>query len=97
MKRERVPYLLQFDALPELQREIRELKEIVKTQQEGVNSACIVIDELRKENEALKKNLYLRDLNNELAKYKNLYSKAQDDYIKLSERYDALMSKYIRS
>lgn len=85
-----------FAYLPELQREIRELRNIVKTQQEGVNAASIVIDELRKENDNLKKNLYLRDLNNELAKYKNLYYKAIDDYIKLSERYELLMTKYIK-
>ena len=85
-----------YAVLPELLKEIDELKLMVKTQQEGVNAASIVIDELRKENEALKKNLYLRDLNNELAKYKNLYYKGIDDYIKLSERHDQLMSKYIK-
>ena len=85
-----------YAVLPELLKEIDELKLMVKTQQEGVNAASIVIDELRKENEALKKNLYVRDLNNELAKYKNLYYKGIDDYIKLSERHDQLMSKYIK-
>ena len=90
-------YYSEFDYKTEIIKEIKELKQIIKTQQEGVNAASIVIDELRKENKLLKKNLYLRELNNELAKYKNLLSKAQDDYIKLGERYEQLMSKYIRS
>ena len=89
-------YYNEFDYKSEIIKEIAELKQIIKTQQEGVNAAGIMIDELRKENTLLKKNLYLRELNNELAKYKNLYYKAQDDYIKLTERYELLMSKYIK-
>ena len=90
-------YHEQFNYNAAIAEEIKELRQTIKTQQEGVNAASIVIDELRKENLLLKKDLYLRELNNEIAKYKNLYYKASDDYIKLSERYELLMSKYIRS
>ncbi len=96
MKRERVPYSLQFDPFPALKREIDELKDLIKTQQQALNSVSIVIDELRAENAALKLGIYTQELNNEIAKYKNLYYKAQDDYIKLSERFELLMSKYIK-
>jgi hypothetical protein len=89
-------YYNEFEYTNEIIKEIKELKEIIKTQQEGVNAAAIVIDELRSENELLKKNLYLRELNNNIAKYKNLYNKAQDDYIELYKRYEQLMSKYIK-
>lgn len=89
-------YYDEFDYKSEIIKEIKELKETIKTQQEGVNAAAIIIDELRKENKLLKKNLYLRELNNEITKYKNLYYKAQDDYIKLSERYNKLMTEYIK-
>ena len=89
-------YYDEFDYKTAIVEEIKELKQIIKTQQEGVNAASIVIDELRKENELLKKNLYLRELNNELAKYKNLYYKASNDYIQLSQRYEQLMTKYIK-
>lgn len=94
--KERTPYSLQFDPFPALKREIDELKNTVKTQQEAVNAATTIIDELRKENELLKKDLYTKELDNTIAKYKNLYYKASDDYIKLSERYELLMSKYIK-
>ena len=89
-------YYNEFEYTNEIIKEIKELKEIIKTQQEGVNAAAIVIDELRSENELLKKNLYIRELNNNIAKYKNLYNKAQDDYIELYKRYEQLMSKYIK-
>ena len=89
-------YHEEFNYNEAIAQEIRELKQTIKTQQEGVNAASIVIDELRKENKLLKKDLYLRELNNEIAKYKNLYYKAQDDYIKLSERYNKLMTEYIK-
>ena len=89
-------YYDEFDYKTEIIKEIKELKQTIKTQQEGVDAAAIVIDELRKENKLLKKNLYLRELNNDIAKYKNLYSKAQDEYIKLSERYNKLMTEYIK-
>jgi len=94
--KERTPYSLQFDPFPALKQEIEELKLTVKTQQEGVDAATIIIDELRKENTLLKKNLFLNTLNNDIAKYKNLYYKAQDDYIKLHERFELLMAKYIK-
>ena len=89
-------YYEQFDYRSELLKEINDLKERVKIQQEAVNGAAIIIDELRKENELLKKNLYLDKIKNEIAKYKNLYYKTSDDYIKLQERYELLMSKYIK-
>lgn len=85
-----------FAYIPELLKEIETLKSTVKTQQEGVNAATIIIDDLRKENKLLKKNLYLTELNNEIAKYKNLYAKSLDDYIKLYTRYEQLMAKYIK-
>lgn len=89
-------YYEQFDYKSELIKQIRELEERIKIQQEGVNAATTIIDDLRKENTLLKKNLYLRELTNEIIKYKNLYHKAQEDYIRLSERYNELMSKYIK-
>ncbi len=95
--KERTPYSLQFDAFPALHKEIEDLKKTVQTQQEAVQGAAIIIDELRKENELLKKNLYTQELNNEIAKYKQLYTKATDDYQALYTRHELLMSKYIRS
>lgn len=95
--KERTPYSLQFDPFPALKREIEELKKTIKTQQEALNNVTPIIDELRKENELLKKDLYVTSLTNEIAKYKNLYYKTQDDYIKLHERFELLMAKYIRS
>jgi len=94
--KERIPYSLQFDSFTALKKEIDELKLTVQTQQEAVNASTIIIDELRQENKLLKKNLFLTTLNNEIAKYKNLYYKTQDDYIQLSERYNTLMTKYIK-
>ena len=94
--KERVPYQLQFDMIPALRQEINDLKKTVKTQQEGVNAATQIIDDLRKENTSLKEGIYLREVNNELAKYKNLYNKSVNDYIELLERYNNLMNKYIK-
>ncbi len=93
----RESYLLQFDAFPALKQEIENLKQTVKTQQEAVNAAALIIDELRKENELLKKDLYLDELNNDIAKYKQLYNKALDDYQALYTRHEMLMAKYIKS
>ncbi len=92
----RESYLLQFDAFPALKKEIETLKNTVKTQQEAVNAAALVIDELRKENRLLKKDLYTRELENEINKYKQLYTKALDDYQTLYTRHELLMSKYIK-
>ncbi len=96
MRKERVPYLLQFDAFPELRKQIKDLEQTVKTQQEAVNAATLIIDELRKENKLLKEGLYMREVNNELARLKQELIKGTEAYIKLSERYQLLMSKYIR-
>ena len=89
------PYLLQFDVIPALSKEIASLKDTHKTQQEAVNAATKVIDELRKENQLLKANLYLREINNEIGRLKQEVTKTTEAYIRLSERYDDLMSKYI--
>lgn len=94
--KERVPYALQFDAISELIKELDGLKNLIKTQQEAINSVAVIIDELRAENAALKLGVYTQELNNEIAKYKNLYYKANDDYIQLQKRYELLMSKYIK-
>lgn len=94
--KERVPYSLQFDPFPALKQEIKELKETIKTQQEGVNAAALIIDELRKENKLLKDGLYLREVNNEIGRLKKQVSDVTEAYIKLSERHDLLMSKYIK-
>ena len=92
----RESYLLQFDAFPALHKEIQELKETVQTQQEALNATYIVIDELRKENELLKKNLYTQELHNEIGKYKQLWIKSSDEYQALYTRHELLMSKYIK-
>ena len=92
----RESYLLQFDAFPALHKEIQELKETVQTQQEALNATYIVIDELRKENELLKKNLYTQELHNEIGKYKQLWIKSSDEYQTLYTRHELLMSKYIK-
>ena len=89
-------YYDEFDYKSEIIKEIEQLKRTIQIQQEAVNAAAYVIDNLRDEIKTLKDGLYLRDLNNEIAKYKNLWHKASDDYIKLSERYEQLMSKYIK-
>lgn len=94
--KERIPYSLQFDPFPALKREIDELKKTVKTQQEAVNASTTIIDELRKENELLKNNLYLREVNNEVGRLKKQVSDVTEAYIKLYERYELLMSKYIK-
>ena len=94
--KERIPYNLQFDPFPALHNEIKELKETVKTQQLAVDAAAIIIDELRKENDVLKKGLYLRELNNEIGRLKQQVTKHTEAYIKLYERHELLMSKYIR-
>jgi hypothetical protein len=86
----------QFAWLPELLKEIKTLKDTVKTQQEAVNAAAVIIDELRKENKLLKKGLYLREVNNELARLKQEVIRSTEAYIKLSERHDQLMSIYIK-
>ena len=92
----RESYLLQFDAFPALHKEIQELKETVQTQQEALNATYIVIDELRKENELLKKGLYPQSLHNEIGKYKQLWIKATEQYQALYTRHELLMSKYIK-
>ena len=92
----RESYLLQFDAFPALHKEIQELKETVKTQQEALNATYIVIDELRKENELLKKNLYTQELHNEIGKYKQLWIKSTEQYQALYTRHELLMAKYIK-
>ena len=92
----REAYQLQFDAFPALHKEIKDLKQTVQTQQEALNATYIVIDELRKENELLKKNLYLDSLHNEIGKYKQLWIKATEQYQALYTRHELLMSKYIR-
>lgn len=94
--KQRTPYHLEFDFVAALQKEIKELKETVKTQQEGVNAAALIIDDLRKENKLLKKGLYTQELNNEIAKYRQLWIKATDDYSLLYNRHEQLMSKYIK-
>ena len=86
----------QFAWLPELLKEIKTLKDTVKTQQEAVNAAAVIIDELRKENKLLKKGLYLREVNNEIARLKQEVIRSTEAYIKLSERHDQLMSIYIK-
>ena len=91
------PYHLEFDFVTALQNEIKTLKNTVQTQQEAVNGAAIIIDELRKENELLKKGLYLRELNNDMGRLKQQLSNTTTAYIQLQERYEILMSKYIRS
>lgn len=93
--KERVPYALQFDAFPALKKEIDTLKQTVKTQQEAVDAAGIIIDELRKENEALKKGLYLQNIDNEMGRLKQEVANTTEAYIKLSERHELLMKKYI--
>ena len=88
-------YHEQFNYNEAIAQELKELKNTIKTQQEAVNASTIIIDELRKENELLKKGLYLDTLNNEIGKYKQLWIKATDEYSKLWERHELLMSKYI--
>ena len=90
------PYHLEFDFVTALQNEIKTLKNTVQTQQEAVNGAAIIIDELRKENELLKKGLYLRELNNDMGRLKQQVTKNTEAYIKLYERHELLMSKYIK-
>ena len=94
--KERIPYTLQFDAFRALRKEIETLKQTVQTQQEALNATYIVIDELRKENELLKKNLYTQELHNEIGKYKQLWIKSTEQYQSLYARHELLMSKYIR-
>ena len=94
--KERIPYNLQFDPFPALHKEIKDLKNTVKTQQEAVNASTTIIDELRKENKTLKKGLYIEQLNNEVSKYKQLLNKSVDDYIKLQDRYNTLYEKYLK-
>ena len=89
-------YYDEFNYTSEIIKEIKELKQIIKTQQEAVNAAGIIIDELRKENELLKKDLYLREINNEIGRLKQEVIRTTEAYIKLSERHDQLMSKYIK-
>ena len=92
----REAYQLQFDAFPALHKEIKDLKQTVQTQQEALNATYIVIDELRKENELLKKGLYPQSLHNEIGKYKQLWIKSTEQYQSLYTRHELLMSKYIR-
>jgi len=96
MKKERVPYSLQFDPFPALKAEIDTLRNTVKTQQDAVNASTIIIDELRKENQLLKDGLYLREIHNEIGRLKQEVTRTSEAYIKLSERHEQLMSKYIR-
>lgn len=93
----RTPYQLQFELIPPLREEIKKLKEQVKTQQEAVNAATIIIDELRKENQLLKDNLFLQAMNNEIGRLKQQTTNITQAYITLYERYETLLSKYIRS
>lgn len=93
----RESYQLQFDPFPALRKEIQDLRQTVQTQQEALNATYIIIDELREENQLLRKNLYLDKLHNEIGKYKQLWIKSSEEYSKLSTRYELLMSKYIRS
>ena len=88
-------YHEQFNYNAAIAQELKDLKNTIQTQKEAVNASTIIIDELRKENELLKKNLYTQELNNEIGKYKQLWIKATDDYSKLFERHELLMRKYI--
>ena len=76
--------------------ETKRLNAIIKTQQEAVNAAGKIIDDLRMENRTLKDGLYLRDLTNEIGRLKQEVTRTTEAYIRLSERYDDLMSKYIK-
>ena len=82
--------------LPSLFDEIKQLKSQIKTQQDALNAVTPIIDNLREENDTLKKNLYTQQLTNEIGKYKQLYNKTSDDYTQLYTRYELLLSKYIR-
>ena len=96
MKKERIPYALQFDFLTALHTEIKDLKNIVKTQQEALNATYIVIDELREENSQLKEGTYSRTIANEIGRLKQEVTRLSDSYIQLYERHEILMSKYIK-
>ena len=87
----------QFNYNAAIAQELKDLKKTIETQQEALNATYIVIDELRCENKKLKDGLYLRDLNYEIARLKKQVSMSTEAYIKLSERHELLMSKYIRS
>lgn len=76
--------------------ETKRLNTIIKTQQEALNATTKIIDELRMENRTLKDGLYLRDLNNEIARLKKQVSGITEQYILLSNRHDELMAKYIK-
>ncbi len=94
--KERVPYVLQYDVISALNKEINTLKETIKNQQLAVEGAAIVIDELREENKSLKKGVYTTKLDNEIGRLKQEVTRTTEAYIKLHERYELLMSKYIK-
>ena len=76
--------------------ETKRLNTTIETQQEALNAATNIIDDLRGEIKTIKDGQLLQKHYNELAKYKKLLEQANDNYQRLSERYDLLMSKYIK-
>ena len=76
--------------------ETKRLNTTIKTQQEALNASCQIIDDLRGEIKTLKDGQLLQKHYNELAKYKKLLEQTNLNYQNLRERYDLLMSKYIK-